>query len=56
MNRKFKKIGKKTFFGTNSTILENLEVSENCIIGASALVTKNILLCGTYTGIPAKKR
>ncbi len=50
------KIGKRSFFGTNCTILEELNICDDAIIGANAVVVKDITEAGTYIGIPAKKR
>ena len=50
------KIGKYSFLGTNSTILEELTICDDAVIGASAVVVKDITEAGTYVGIPAKKR
>lgn len=50
------KIGTRSFFGTNSTILEELTVCNDAVIGAGAVVVKDIKEAGTYVGIPAKKR
>ena len=49
------KIGKKVFLGTGSSIIESVSICDNVIIGAGAVVTKNVDLPGTYVGIPAKK-
>ena len=41
--------------GTGSQILQGKKICENTIIGAGAVVVKNIEKSGTYVGIPAKK-
>ncbi len=43
------------YFGTNSTVLENLTISKESTIGACCTVTKNIVESGTYVGTPARK-
>lgn len=49
-------IGNRVFFGTNAVILEQLKVVDDAVIGAGAVVVKDINEAGTYVGIPAKKR
>lgn len=49
-------IGNQCFFGTNSTVLENLKIIDNSIVGANALITKDLEKSGIYVGIPAKLR
>ena len=41
--------------GTNATINDCVEIAEGTIIGAKALVIKDILEPGIYVGIPAKR-
>ncbi len=43
------------FIGYNVTILPNVCIGENCIIGASSTVTKDLEPNGVYAGIPAKR-
>ena len=47
------KIGNNVSIGTNATILP-VEICSNVIIGAGAVVTKNIKTSGVYAGNPAK--
>ena len=47
-------IGDNVFIGSNVSILP-VEICNNVIIGAGAVVTKNISEPGTYAGNPAKK-
>tara|TARA_R110000868_G_scaffold141780_11_gene358582 strand:+ start:3559 stop:4182 length:624 start_codon:yes stop_codon:yes gene_type:complete len=49
------KIGNFCRIGSNSTILPNIKICDNVVIGAGAVVTKDITKPGTYIGIPAKK-
>lgn len=49
-------IGDNTWVGAGAIISNNLDIVGDCIIGAGAVVVKNIKECGTYLGIPAKKR
>lgn len=48
------KIGQSCYIGANSTILPNISICDNVIIGAGAVVTKDILVPGTFVGVPAK--
>jgi len=48
-------IGKGTWIGIGGTVSNNLNICGNCIIGAGAVVTKDITEPGTYIGIPAKR-
>ena len=47
-------IGDNVSIGTNSTILP-VKICSNVVIGAGAVVTKDILESGVYVGNPAKK-
>jgi len=47
-------IGNNVSIGSNATILP-VEVCDNAVIGAGAVVTKNITEPGVYAGNPAKK-
>ena len=47
-------IGDNVSIGSNATILP-VEICNNVIIGAGAVVTKNITEPGTYAGNPARK-
>jgi sugar O-acyltransferase (sialic acid O-acetyltransferase NeuD family) len=47
--------GDLCYFGTHSSSIEGICVTDNCIIGANACVVKDILEPGTYIGTPAKK-
>lgn len=48
-------IGKHTEIGTGTQIIQGKTISENVIIGAGAVVVKNIDISGTYVGTPAKR-
>jgi acetyltransferase-like isoleucine patch superfamily enzyme len=48
-------IGENIWFGARVTILDGVNISNNVVIGACSLVTKNINESGVYVGIPAKK-
>lgn len=47
------KIGNNVSIGSNATILP-VEICDNVVIGAGAVVTKNILKTGVYAGNPAR--
>lgn len=47
------KIGNNVSIGSNATILP-VEICDNAVIGAGAVVTKNISKPGMYVGNPAK--
>lgn len=47
-------IGNKVSVGTNATILP-VKICDNVVIGAGAVVTKDILKPGVYAGNPAKR-
>jgi acetyltransferase-like isoleucine patch superfamily enzyme len=46
-------IGNNVSIGSNSTILP-VQICDGCVIGAGAVVTKNITKPGVYVGNPAK--
>ena len=48
------KVGNNVSIGSNATILP-VEICDHVIIGAGAVVTKNITESGVYAGNPAKK-
>jgi acetyltransferase-like isoleucine patch superfamily enzyme len=47
-------IGNRVSIGSNATILP-VTICDNVVVGAGAVVTKNITEPGTYIGNPAKK-
>ena len=47
-------IGNNVSIGSNATILP-VAICDNVVIGAGAVVTRNITESGTYVGNPAKK-
>ena len=48
-------IGECTEIGTGTQIIQGKNICNNCIIGAGAVVVKDIIEKGTYVGVPAKK-
>jgi len=49
------KIGKRTWVGIGTTVSNGITVCEDCMIGAGAVVVKDIEEPGTYVGVPVKK-
>jgi serine acetyltransferase len=41
--------------GTNAAVLPGINICDNVIIGAGAVVNKDITDPGTYVGVPARK-
>ena len=48
-------IGKRCYIGTNAVIREKIQICDDVVIGAGAVVVKNIVEPGTYVGSPCKK-
>ncbi len=48
-------VGNGTHIGIGATVKNNVGICENCVIGAGAVVVKDIRESGVYIGIPAKK-
>ena len=46
-------VGKETFLGSQSVMVNGTEIAEKCVIGAGALVRKNLKISGVYSGNPA---
>ncbi len=46
-------VGKETFFGSQSVMVNGIEITSGCVIGAGSLVLKNITQKGIYSGNPA---
>ncbi|ARK32456.1 acetyltransferase [Halalkalibacter krulwichiae] len=49
------KVGKGTWLGIGSVVSNNVNITCRCIVGAGAVVVKDINQTGTYVGIPSKK-
>jgi len=47
-------IGKGSYFGLRCTIINQINITENCTFGAGAVVVKDATVPGTYVGVPAK--
>lgn len=48
-------IGKRTWLGIGSSVINNINVCEDCILGAGSVVIQDIFNSGTYIGVPVKK-
>ena len=48
------RVGVGTWIGAGSTISNNVSICGGCVIGAGAVVIKDIDQLGTYVGVPAK--
>lgn len=48
-------IGANTWVATGASIINNLDICNDCIIGAGAVVVKDIKEQGTYIGVPARR-
>ena len=48
-------LGKNVCLGAGVTVKNNVNICSDCIIGAGAVVVKDIKEKGTYIGVPAKK-
>lgn len=46
-------VGKETFFGSQSVMVNGIEITSGCVIGAGSLVRKNVTQKGIYSGNPA---
>ena len=48
-------VGIATWIGIGASVSNNLSICENCMIGAGAVVVKDITESGTYIGVPARR-
>lgn len=48
-------IGSNNAFGSNCTLLPEISIKDNIIVGAGSVVAKSIEEIGTYVGSPARK-
>lgn len=48
-------IGKKTHIGIGATVINNIKICGDCIIGAGAVIIKDITESATYVGVPGEK-
>lgn len=48
-------IGERNFMGVNSVIIQYKSIASDVVVGAGAVVVKNLKKIGTYVGNPAKR-
>lgn len=48
-------IGQRSWLGISSAVINNIQITKDCVIAAGSVVIKNIKVSGTYVGVPAKK-
>lgn len=48
-------VGAETWVGIGSVVSNNISICSNCVIGAGAVVVKDITASGTYIGVPARR-
>ncbi|SDC04177.1 sugar O-acyltransferase, sialic acid O-acetyltransferase NeuD family [Paenibacillus sp. UNCCL117] len=48
-------IGAGAWLGIGSIVSNNVNITSNCIIGAGAVVVRDIVDAGTYMGVPARR-
>lgn len=48
-------IGKSSWIGIGTVVSNNVNITSGCIIGAGAVVVRDITEAGTYVGVPAEK-
>jgi sugar O-acyltransferase (sialic acid O-acetyltransferase NeuD family) len=49
------KVGKRSWLGIGSVVINNIYIIDDCKIGAGAVVIKDITESGTYVGVPARR-
>lgn len=48
-------VGRETVAGTGTKVIQGKKIAAGCILGAGAVVVKDIEEAGTYVGVPVKK-
>lgn len=48
-------VGKETELGTGAQIIQNIKICEKVIVGAGAVVVRDIEKAGTYVGVPTER-
>ena len=48
-------VGRGTWLGIGAVVSNNINITGNCIIGAGAVVIRDIMAQGIYIGVPASK-
>lgn len=49
-------IGKRTWIGAGVVVSNNINICDDCMLGAGSVVVKDIETAGIYVGVPAKKK
>ncbi|MCC5803208.1 acetyltransferase [Rossellomorea vietnamensis] len=49
------KVGQQTWLGIGSIVSNNLNITNNCIVGAGAVVNIDLTESGTYVGVPVRR-
>lgn len=49
-------VGENIWFGARVTVLDNVNIIDDTVIGAGTVVSKSITEKGVYIGVPAKKK
>ncbi|EOO06073.1 acetyltransferase [Bacillus cereus] len=49
------RVGSGTWLGIGSVVINNINITNDCKIGAGAVVIRDIAEVGTYVGVPAKR-
>lgn len=49
-------IGARTWIGAGATVSNNISICNDCMIGAGAVVIRDIYAPGTYVGVPVKAK
>ena len=47
-------VGENTWIGVGAVVSNNISICSECMIGAGAVVVKDIVISGTYVGVPAR--
>lgn len=48
-------VGSLVWIGANATVINNVIINRNTIIGAGSVVISDVILPGTYVGVPIRK-
>jgi sugar O-acyltransferase (sialic acid O-acetyltransferase NeuD family) len=48
-------VSEGTWIGIGATVINNLEITHDCMIGAGAVVVRSLIEPGTYAGVPARR-
>lgn len=48
-------LGHHCLIGTGANVIQAVHICDNCLIGAGSTVVRDVIVPGTYVGIPAKR-